>query len=512
MPREYTIEEMKNIGSMMRAEHNPNQTTDAGNADRLAYLSGEYLKFVEGLGWLAYENGAWRPNAGKPLQDCRELVIPFIYAQAREKLAAGKSGAAAAQELINHAKRSESLAKMTAAVELASFHPKLRTTVDRFDVDPMLLNVKNGVIDLRTGELIQHSPSQLFMRQAAVEYRPDADCPTFLKFLDRIFAGDADLIRFIQTAIGYSLTGDISEQCWFICYGGGSNGKSTLLNTILEILAGYGQQAPPDLLLQGRGDEDKRATQMATLVGKRFALAQETGEGRALAEAAIKAMTGGDVVVARFLYQTAFSFKPTHKLWLATNSKPVVRDPSEGTWRRINLIPFDQHIPAAERDAKLPEKLKAELPGILRWAIDGCMTWQREGLTRPEAVENATKSYRSDSDVLTAFLTESCTIVDKPTPAAMTSVSKLYDVYRAWCEQAGEFCKSNRYFSSGLIDRGFKKVRKGFAYFWERIVLNDCQHCQDCQDFQNSREKGNSIESFKIIGNAGNVGNDFEVF
>ena len=249
---------------------------------------------------------------------------------------------------------------------------------NRLDADPWLLNVENGTIDLRTGRRENHDPRDLLTIIAPVRANRSAKCPLFKRFLERITGGDAGLRTFIQKAVGYSLTGSTTEQAFFFVHGkSGNNGKSTLVNLIRDMLGDYGCHTPTETLLTKQYDNNI-PVDLARLAGARMVTAVEANFNRHLDEAKIKTMTGGEPIVARFMRQNLFKFDPEFKLWLVANDRPRVRGTDDAFWRRVRVIPLDITIPSGERDPKLPEKLRAEWPGILAWAVRGCRKWQAE--------------------------------------------------------------------------------------------------------------------------------------
>ena len=272
----------------------------------------------------------------------------------------------------------------------------------------------------------------MMRKLAPVEFYPEAKCPTFIGFLHRILGGDEELIGFLQRAIGYSLTGDTGEQVLFVLNGTGANGKSTLIRVLQELLGEYGQQTPMETLMVTKSTGVPN--DIARLEGARFVAAVEAESGQRLAEAKLKQLTGGDRLAARFLYGEHFEFTPVCKLWLATNKLPEVRGTDEGIWRRFRVIPFNVTIPEAERDRSLPEKLRAELPGILNWALAGCLDWQRNGLCPPAKITDATKAYRDDMDGVAQFVGDCC-VMDRE---ADVTVKALYDNYVEWVKQTGK--------------------------------------------------------------------------
>ena len=355
-------------------------------------------------------------------------------------------------------------------VALAQSELPIPVKNDEFDNQPWLLNVQNGTVDLHTGRLRSHERNDLLTTCAPVNYDPDAKCPEWLAFLDRIMAGNYDLIDFIQRVIGYALTGDVSEQKLFFAWGSGANGKSTLFNTILGMLGNdYATQAAPELLTVGN---DRHPTELADLRGKRLVASIEIDDGKRLAEGLVKQLTGGDKVKARYMRQDFFQFDPTHKLFLVANHKPIVRGTDHAIWRRICLIPFDVTIPEAEQDKALPAKLLMELPGILAWAVQGCRAWQATGLNVPDAVKVATETYKNESDIIGSFLDEYTVNVTD----ALTKAGKLYKAYSAWCEGNGEHALTQTMFGRRMAERGIEKKKERSGMFYRGIGLLDTEH------------------------------------
>jgi putative DNA primase/helicase len=303
---------------------------------------------------------------------------------------------------------------------------------DNWDSNPYLFAVRNGVIDLRTGELRAGRSDDRITMRSPVESEQSAKCERWEKFLTEIFGGDEELIGFVRRAVGYCLTGDTSEQCLFLAFGDGSNGKSTFLNIVGYILGDYAHNLPFSAFEVKKNSSIPN--DVATLVGRRFVTAVETSESQRLNEARIKALTGGDRITARFLHAEYFTFQPAAKFWLAFNHKPRVTDDSHGFWRRIRLIPFTQTFDETRKDRQIESKLRSEAPGILAWAVAGCMEWQRQGLGTPQAVEDATREYRSENDVIAEFV-DSCCVID---PAESALSGDLFSSYGHWAKSQGE--------------------------------------------------------------------------
>jgi len=393
-------------------------------------------------------------------------TVASIYAEAANEELSEKERA----QIAKHAMKSESDARINAMINLAKSEPGIPVLPKQFDADPWLLNVQNGILNLRTFELQPHRREDLIMKIMPVEYQPDAQCPRWMAFLNRIMDGNQDLIAYLQRIVGYSLTGDTREQCLFMLYGTGANGKSTFLETLKAMFGDYGQQADFSTFLHS--NQDRVRNDIARLLGKRFVAAIEADAGRRLAEVLVKQLTGGDTVTARFLYREYFEFKPTFKIFLVANSKPTIRGQDYGIWRRIRLIPFTVTIPEGERDKALPLKLQEELTGILAWAVEGCRMWQERGLDDPPEVINATQSYREEMDILGSFIAECCIISE----TAQTTTKALYAEYLKWCEDNAERPISKKMFSIRLKEKGFEQTRTKHARGWLGIGLLGSQH------------------------------------
>jgi putative DNA primase/helicase len=282
-----------------------------------------------------------------------------------------------------------------------------------------------------------------------------------------IFDQRRELVAFIRRALGYTLSGDTSERALFVCHGGGGNGKSTLLETIADMLGDYAMRTPAETLMVKR--EGQIPNDVAALRGARYVHASETEEGRRLAESFVKDLTGRDTLAARFMRGEWFQFRPVCKVWLRTNHKPVIRGTDEAMWDRLRLIPFEVRIPEHQQDRELPHKLREELPGILAWAVTGCLLWQVNGLGTPERVRAATQGYRDEMDRLGDFVDDCCVV----TVEAQVTTKAIYSIYMAWCQRNGEPPLNRRAFAERLQERGFRPVRIGHegARGWAGVGL-----------------------------------------
>jgi len=456
--------------------------TDSGNAEAMALLYGDRLRFahlqpktrdVVGF-WLVWSGHRWSPNS---TGDIDRFALATVRArQDAARLIPSKDGPS------NEAKwalGSESARRRRDLVALARAERPIATRFEEFDRDPWLLGCENGVLDLRTGDLRPGDPGDMLTKSVGYDFDPSAPCPRWLRFLDEVFGGDRDLIGFLQRAVGYSLTGDTREQCLFLCHGKGANGKSTMLSTLRAVLGDYSANTPFSTF--ELGDRAGNTNDLAALAGTRFVSAAETSEARRLNEARVKAVTGGDPVTARFLYTEFFEYVPTYKIWLSMNALPTVAGVDEGIWRRLRLIPFRVSFKGRE-DRTLEATLRAEVPGILAWAVDGCLQWQAMGdLGAPSAVLDATEAYRTESDVIGRFL-EDRTHEDAD-PRHGVRASDLYSAYSRWCLVMGEKAETATTFGRRLGDLGFEKKRAGAGMFYYGLRLVDV----DPQDEEEGR-------------------------
>ena len=311
--------------------------------------------------------------------------------------------------------------------EIVRSEPSIPGTPDAFDTNVWVLNCPNGQLDLRTGTLSEHRREDYITKLCPVEYGADAICPTWLATLDTCLNHNSELIDYLQRFVGYCLTGNASEQVLNIWHGTGANGKSTILNALMDILGlDYAMKANTNLLLRRRNPD--HPTGLTDLHGKRLVACIESDDGRCLAEALVKELTGGDPIRARRMRENFWQFTPTHKIVLACNHRPAVQGMDHGIWRRLKLIPFTVVIPDEERDKDLPAKLRHEYPGILAWAVCGCFEWQRHGLGEPTAVAEATAVYRGGENVLENFFHENCIIA----PEATVKAADLLAAYKNW--------------------------------------------------------------------------------
>jgi len=453
--------------------------TDTGNAQLFARAALRRLVFVPDFSaWYAWDGRRWAEDTtGETVRVALEVVNDLVTA------AAAETGAERGRWL-KHAIASASERRIQAMIRLArsvqimpdaadelgmpeSQRGKpIGTTVsaDRFDCDPWLLATDSGTIDLRTGKLQRARSTDWITRKAPVKYDPGAECPAFLAAVNA-WLPDSETVDFLQRALGYCLTGLTVEQVMFILYGTGANGKSVLLQLLQDLLGDYALRTPAETLLAKSGDAS--AYHVADLRGARLVVASETEDGRRLAEARVKELVGADTVTARQIYGRPFTFRPVGKLFLATNHRPQIRGTDHAIWRRIRLIPFPNRFTGDQCDPHLLDKLRAELPGILAWAVRGTALWRERGLEPPAAVARATESYRTEQDILGEFLEDVCELDTGGT----ADNAQLYAAFQRWSERAGEKHRSQRSLSMALKDRGFVQGRTGSRRYWQGLKI-----------------------------------------
>jgi putative DNA primase/helicase len=446
------------------APTNPNSIletlTDTGNADRFAYRWQEGVRYVpEWKKWLLWDGRCWVRDDEKKIIELAKTVARDVYLEG-----VNIADPSVRDKITKHSGRSQQEPRLRAMISLAESIPSLVAKAGELDQRHDLLCVANGTINLTTGRLQKAQQSDLLTQYASVIFDPKATCPVFIAFLTRIMGGNMALVNYVQRVFGYTLTGHTGEQCLFFLYGHGANGKSTLLNVLSELLgSNYSKQTPSETLMAKFGGRSA-SNDLARLQGARAVIANEIEGGAHLAEAMIKQITGGDLISARYLYAEYFEFKPVFKLFMAGNHKPVIRGDDDGIWRRIQLVPFEVTIPEAERDHDLAAKLRAELPGILNWAIEGCLVWKKSGMSVPDVITDAVKEYRDDMDIMGQWLSEEAEIA----PSATWAATEAYDCCQFWLKQNG-FKPMNIAAFGRKFSTRFKKARNGKGVIYHGV-------------------------------------------
>ena len=401
--------------------------TDAGNGEYFARMYGDRVRYDHRRRrWLMWDRHRWSDDADGEIRRLAKMAVRHRLLSATKIEDLTRRGHAA-----KFAIQSEHRQRLDALLAQAQTEPPVTDAGTRWDADPLLLGTENGVVDLRAGVRRDGRPVDRITLHTPVAFNADAACPRWLRFLDEVFGGDVELVDFIQRVVGYSLTGLTTEQCLFLCYGTGANGKSVFLR-ILRMLAGFYAFNAPFSLFEMHS-RNAIPNDLAALVNRRLVTSSETNEGTRLNEARVKALTGCDPITARFMRAEFFTFEPVAKYWLAVNHKPSVGDDSYGFWRRVRLIPFTRRFSGSAADQSLADTLELELPGILAWSVRGVLAWQERGLPAPAAVRAATETYRLESDPLAAFIDERCVVAEGVTVAS----SLAFKAYVAWGTDQG---------------------------------------------------------------------------
>lgn len=434
---------------------------DTGNADRFVYYEGGRARYCHtDKHWYIWTGSRWKADANDSIKLLAEDVIKEMWHE--RELCQGEDEEKAFDKHKKSTRSSRGKENM-----LKESQHRLTVSPDKLDKQSDLFNVQNGVLNLRTGSLMPHDKDLMLSKISSVEYTDKADCPLWHDFLEEIFCGDMTLIQYVQKAIGYSLTGSNAEQCMFFCYGTGSNGKSTFLDVIRDLMGDYAANTQADVLMIKQARAGGATPELARLKGARFVTTSESNEGVRLDEALIKQLTGGDVITTRFLYGKEFEYTPGFKIWMATNHKPIIRGRDLGIWRRIHLIPFNARIPDDRKDKRLSYKLRKELPAILNWALEGALKWQKEGLKMPAVMQAAANAYKGEMDVVYAFLKE-CTHEG----IGETKASDIFQAYLRWATDNNEYKMSSTKFYLELGER-YRKERKKYGIVYLGVRLNE---------------------------------------
>ncbi len=444
-------------------------TTDTMNATRLVKNHGADIRFVaerKTHGWMVWDESRWATDTQSYIMELAKDTTARILDEAR--------AVAEGQYTLNHctagnlaqwAIESMDSGRLNSMVRLAQSDPLVVVSISDLDAHPYLLNCANGTVDLRTGELRDPTREDMLTKSTGIEYDPAATCPHWEEFISWAMQGDAELIEFMQLALGMSLTGDTTELLVFFLHGGGKNGKSVTLKVFRGILGDYALRVQSKLFeaTKFKSGSSAPSPDIAELKGKRFICTSEIEDGTKLATALLKDMTGDENMSGRFLYENIVEFKPEFKPWIAANHKPDVPAEDQAVWDRLRLVPFDARVDPDKVDTHLGDKLLDEAPGILAWAVRGCLQWQESGITVPAKVMEATADYRAEMDYFADYLDATRERVNAMTTDAIANMAlgatALREHYNEWAKSNEHEKLSQRAFTARMTGHGWTKEK-----------------------------------------------------
>lgn len=456
-PRYYGYESSKPSSPSSPKKYDLN---DTGNAKRFIDTYGENLKYnFDNKNWMIFDGKTWVKDVK---QDVKKLADDLIIAMKKEAFECDDEEKR--KELLKNVKHLSSSSGKEAMLKEAIHIGSIPVVNSDFDKQDFLLNCANGVVDLKSGKILPHDKQYMLSKNTDLFCDMNTEPERWKKFLLEIFGNNQEMVDFIQKAIGYTLTGSTKEHCFFQCFGVGSNGKSVFLDTMYEMLGGYSLNSQADSILSRANFSGGANSEIARMKGARMVRTNEPNEGSRFNEGLVKQLVGGDVTTARFLYGMEFEFKPTLKLWIATNYKIGVRGTDDGIWRRNLLIPFKEKFEGSNRDRDLKEKLFSELPSILGWAVKGCLRWQKEGLTDniPSAILDETKEYKFEMDVVSRFIEDCC----RPSTVSREKASDVYREFDSWAKLGHEPQMSQCKFGVEMSKKYQKKTINGYTYYY----------------------------------------------
>lgn len=437
----------------------PEALSDLANGRRLVRQHGKDIRWCQPWKkWIVWNGKQWKVDDTLEIERKANAVSDWLWDEMRR---IGKDiSENSFTKVCHYVKRSSDRTPIVKMVDSAKSLDECKILPEELDTDPWLLNVQNGTVDLRNGEFKSHCQSDMITKLAPVNFDPDATCPNWENFILSVFGGE-EMAAYIQRLCGYWITGIVREQSLPILWGVGSNGKTTFLNSIMDILGGgYSMKAPSDFLMDKK---DRHPTEKADLFGKRFVVCSETSDGKRLDEALVKELTGNEPIRARRMYEDLWEFLPSHKLALVTNHLPQIRGTDQGIWRRIRKIEFGKQFWNPDvgeigpeelmQDKTLGDKLKQERSGILTWMIKGCIQWNLDGEKAPASVTDWTKEYRASQDVIGSFLEECIEVADGRTVTARD----LFKTYKKWAEDNGEYVITQTRLGILMNEKGYVK-------------------------------------------------------
>ncbi|MEE9190687.1 MAG: phage/plasmid primase, P4 family, partial [Candidatus Neomarinimicrobiota bacterium] len=461
-------EQIKVLEQSIKPAKTYNQS-DKGNADLLVYLFQNVIRFNHTNGkWYLWNDQYWSI-------DNEDRIYEYVKKamRIRQQTALKITDISMREKEVKFAIRSENHTNILSCINSAKSNPKISTTSDKWDTDPYLLQFENGVLHLTTKEFTDGNPELLISQSVGFDYNPSAECPLWERTIAEIFNNNQELVSFLQRTIGYCLTGNTDEQCFFIFYGIGANGKTVVQELFNTMLGNYSKHSPFTAFTRKYGNS---SNDVARLQSARLVIASEGTDNRKFNEERIKELTGGGEITARYLFQEYFSFYPLFKLILAVNSLPKTDDFTDAFWRRIKIVPFNRQFKGTNADPGLLDNLKNELAGIINWALKGLSDWMEQGLNPPNEVKKAVDEYRSESDDVAYFIQEAVHIDDATSADHRISTSDLYTAYSEWyhIEYGKEPEMTQNTFTRRVrMVTGIHPVKRGKHRFFIGLTIND---------------------------------------
>ena len=451
-------------------EENDKILGDKQNGELFARVyRGQFLYVWQLDKWFKWNGIIWDECVGGEVESAAKEISTMIATKAIEMLKSGNESNSS-RRLFTHALKAQNNPQIKSMIGLARSEPGMSENMaDQLNQDPDLLAVKNGIVNLKTGSLVTPDPKKLMTKQCNASYQADASCPLWLNFLNEVFDHDQELIDSVQRLLGYTFTADVSEEILVICFGFGANGKSVMSNVIQHVAGDYGKTGSPSLLKARRDDDSSPRSDIAGLAGYRYISLNEMQSGDRLDEQVVKLLAGREAITARPLYKEHMTYKPTGKVWLKTNHKPIVKEDDDGIWRRLIVIPFKRKFSEAECDPHLEEKLIQEADGILAWIVQGAVSWYRDGLQISQTIQNESAMYRSESDLLGLFLDEKVHFES----TARTLESEVFLHYQMWCKAGGFYPLTKMRFTQKLRERGVDQKPSNGKRYYLGIQLKD---------------------------------------
>lgn len=432
------------------------ERTELELAEMLVARFSDDLRYCKALGgWFAWTGTHWQLDEREHARECVKVIARELASEAARNLD---------EDTFKAAKRAGSANGVAAILDLARSDKAFVFSPDDANRDEWALNVQNGTVDLRTGQLKPHGRADLITRCCNATYDPAATAPTFERFLAEV-QPDPDVRSYLARLCGYAAIGIVREHVLGVFWGPGANGKSVLAEVVSHVLGGYAKPGPSTLIVAS--GHQPHPTDVAVCVGSRLVIVHETQRGATFDASKVKLLTGGDKLTARHMRQDFFEFTPSHTLVMLSNYRPQADATDAALWRRVQLVPFDVVIPEDRRDASLAQTIRNEASGVLRWIVEGALEWQRVGLAPPAVIREQTERYRASEDVIGAFLDESTVKL----PAASVKAAELYAAFKKWCEANGQKAANNNTFGEELKARGFERVDRNTGRVYRGIGL-----------------------------------------